>query len=91
MVIVERGADNCEQTGDTDRDPQLPRCRGDESGDGLEAGVREGWAPEPEHPIDSCSLTSFMFTADATAAAIVGTFLLGEATSPWLQAAYFTG
>jgi len=32
-----------------------------------------------------------MFTPDATAAAIVGIFVLGEATSPWLQAAYFPG
>jgi hypothetical protein len=32
-----------------------------------------------------------MFTPDATAAAIVGSLVSGCATSPWLQAAYFTG
>jgi len=42
--------------------------------------------PEPEHSIDSCT-HSFMFTPEATAAAIVGSFVLGCATSPWLQAA----
>jgi hypothetical protein len=47
-----------------------------------------GSVPEPEHSIDSCT-HSFRFTPDATAAAIVGIFVLGEATSPWLQAADF--
>jgi len=46
--------------------------------------------PEPEHSIDSCT-HSFMFTPEATAAAIVGSFVLGCATSPWLQAAYLAG
>jgi len=46
--------------------------------------------PEPGHSIDSCT-HSFMFTPEATAAAIVGSFVLGCATSPWLQAAYFAG
>jgi hypothetical protein len=32
-----------------------------------------------------------MFTPEATAAAIVGSFVLGEATSPWPQAAYLAG
>jgi hypothetical protein len=32
-----------------------------------------------------------MFTPDATAAAIVGIFVLGCATSPWLQAACLMG
>ncbi len=32
-----------------------------------------------------------MFTRDAIAAATVGILVLGEATSPWLQAAYFSG
>jgi hypothetical protein len=50
----------------------------------------KGSGPAPEHSIDSCT-HSFMFTPEATAAAIVGSFVLGEATSPWLQAAYFTG
>ena len=50
----------------------------------------KGSVPAPEHSIDSCT-HSFMFTPDATAAAIVGIFVLECATSPWLQAAYFTG
>src|SRR5450759_3300482 len=50
----------------------------------------KGSGPAPEHSIDSCT-HSFMFTPDATAAATVGILVLGEATSPWLQAAYFTG
>ena len=49
-----------------------------------------GSVPAPEHSIDSCT-HSFMFTPDATAAVIVGIFRLGEATSPWLQAAYLAG
>jgi hypothetical protein len=32
-----------------------------------------------------------MFTPEATAAAIVGIFVLGEATSSWLLAAYLAG
>ena len=32
-----------------------------------------------------------MFTPEATAAAIVGSLVLGCATSPWLQAAYLAG
>ena len=50
----------------------------------------KGSVPEPEHSIDSCT-HSFTFTPDATAAAIVGIFVLGWATSPWLQAAYLAG
>ena len=50
----------------------------------------KGSVPAPEHSIDSCT-HSFMFTPEATAAAIVGIFVLGCATSPWLQAAYFAG
>jgi len=49
-----------------------------------------GSVPEPEHSIDSYT-HSFTFTPEAAAAAIVGSFVLGEATSPWPQAAYFTG
>jgi hypothetical protein len=49
-----------------------------------------GSAPAPEHSIDSYT-HSFRLTPDATAAAIVGIFRLGEATSPWLQAAYLAG
>jgi hypothetical protein len=32
-----------------------------------------------------------MFTPEATAAVMVGILVLGEATSPWLQAAYLVG
>ena len=46
--------------------------------------------PAPEHSIDSWT-HSFMFTPDATAAAIVVIFAFGCATSPWLQAAALTG
>ena len=40
-----------------------------------------GSLPAPEHSIDSCT-HSFMFTPDATAAAIVGILVLGDRTSP---------
>lgn len=49
-----------------------------------------GSGPAPEHSIDS-NTHSFMFTPEATAAAIVGSFVSGAATSPWLQAAYLAG
>jgi hypothetical protein len=50
----------------------------------------KGSGPAPEHSIDSWT-HSFMFAPEATAAAIVGIVVVGCATSPWHQAAYFTG
>ncbi len=64
------------------------RC--DELGDGLELGVGRLAPCSPTHSMVS-STHSFMFTPDATAATIVGILVLGCATSPWLQAAYFAG
>jgi len=66
----------------------MPRCR-DRGASRHEPEEHRGGS---EDRADLVSNThSFTFTPEATAAAIVGILVLGCATSPWLQAAYFTG